>query len=84
MSLHLFNEVLITNIAAIVIGASLANTLNTSFKDGYFSLTPVLATIKIAPSNTKAVVSILTFSNKNETKPNKSRLNAKITSHSII
>jgi hypothetical protein len=84
ISLQRFKEALITNIAAIVRGASFEKTKKTSSSPGHLSLrfNPDMA--KIKPSKHKAVTSTLTFSSKNEIRAANSRPIANMDSHSIF
>ena len=61
-------EALITNMAAMVIGASLENTARTFETDGQFSLISQEEKTNMAPNKVRAVISTLTFSSKKEIK----------------
>jgi hypothetical protein len=83
ISLQRFNEALITNIAAIVMGASFENTLITCATVGQLSLILSPEKTNINPSNVKAVTSTLTFSKRNETRVQSNRPKTNIVSQSI-
>ena len=72
----MLSDALKTNIEAIVRGASFEKTKNTSTRLGQFSKRPRLATEAITAKSVIAVISMLTFSNTNETKVAASRRNA--------
>ena len=72
----LFSEELITNIAAMVKGASLVNIYNTSFGDGQFSKMPALEMVSIMASRQRAVTSKLTFSKIKDNKAEKRSIKA--------
>jgi hypothetical protein len=78
-----FRAALITNIAAIVSGASLAKTDSTLSRLGHCSLKPNPEMAMITPNNTRAVTSTLTFSNTKETSAANNNPNASIVSQSI-
>ena len=75
-TLHLFSDELITNIAAIVKGASLVKINRTSVGVGQFSKKPKLEITRITDNVHKAVTSKLTFSITKDKRAEKRSANA--------
>jgi hypothetical protein len=83
INLQRFKEALITNIAAIVRGASFEKTPKIWGIEGQLSLISKPENNKIIPNKVRAVVSTLTFSIKKEIRADNKSPNAKVVSHSI-
>ena len=84
MILHLLNAALITNMQAMVSGASLEKTISSSESSGHFGLRFKLDIEKSTPIRASAVTSTLTFSRMNAAMVMVKRIKTAIISKSMV